>query len=280
MKPESRGLGIGEALLAHLARLAVSRGCGRMEWSVLTWNEPAIGFYQRLGAVPMDGWQVYRLTGDALEAREDNQGPEPRRKAVAEEPITDGHAADPRARRAEGLRRRPPPGDAARSTRPTPRPLRPRGAGAPRERRRARRGHPEPGHVRRRARERAAVLALPGGPRRPHRGDGRARAARRTSRCGCRPGSRRPSASSGSPRVFASAGRGEEGFSPRPGRSPAPADLVAPEPAETVAEPADALTGFANREQFHFELEREIARADLFGRPLALSSSASTTSRP
>jgi len=64
--PACRGLGIGEALLRHLARLAVVRSCGRMEWSVLTWNEPAIGFYRRLGAVPMDGWQVYRLAGDAL----------------------------------------------------------------------------------------------------------------------------------------------------------------------------------------------------------------------
>jgi GNAT superfamily N-acetyltransferase len=67
VKPAFRGLGIGEALLTHLARLAVTRGCGRMEWSVLTWNEPAIGFYRRLGAVPMDGWQVYRLSGDALD---------------------------------------------------------------------------------------------------------------------------------------------------------------------------------------------------------------------
>ena len=66
VRPDSRGLGIGEALLARLATLAVSRGCGRMEWSVLTWNEPAIGFYLRLGAVPMEGWQVYRLAGDAL----------------------------------------------------------------------------------------------------------------------------------------------------------------------------------------------------------------------
>jgi len=66
VKPAFRGLGIGEALLTRLARLAVARGCGRMEWSVLTWNEPAIGFYKRLGAVPMDGWQAYRLAGDAL----------------------------------------------------------------------------------------------------------------------------------------------------------------------------------------------------------------------
>jgi GNAT superfamily N-acetyltransferase len=68
VKPERRGLGAGKALLERLARIAVSRGCGRMEWSVLTWNEPAIGFYKALGAVPMDGWRTYRLTGDALEA--------------------------------------------------------------------------------------------------------------------------------------------------------------------------------------------------------------------
>jgi GNAT superfamily N-acetyltransferase len=64
--PERRGAGIGRALLAHLATVAVSRNCGRMEWSVLNWNEPAIGFYRSLGAVPMDEWTVYRLTGDAL----------------------------------------------------------------------------------------------------------------------------------------------------------------------------------------------------------------------
>jgi GNAT superfamily N-acetyltransferase len=68
VKPERRGLGAGKALLARLAQIAVERGCGRMEWSVLTWNEPAIGFYKALGAVPMDGWRTYRLTGDALEA--------------------------------------------------------------------------------------------------------------------------------------------------------------------------------------------------------------------
>lgn len=68
VKPGHRGLGVGRALLVHLARTAVARGCGRMEWSVLTWNEPAIGFYKALGAVPMDGWRTYRLTGDALAA--------------------------------------------------------------------------------------------------------------------------------------------------------------------------------------------------------------------
>lgn len=64
--PAWRGRGVGRALLGHLARIAVERGCGRMEWAVLDWNEPAIRFYQRIGARPMDEWTVYRLTGDAL----------------------------------------------------------------------------------------------------------------------------------------------------------------------------------------------------------------------
>ena len=64
--PEWRGRGIGRALLRHLARIAVSRGCGRMEWAVLDWNEPAIRFYRSLGARSMDDWTVYRLTGEAL----------------------------------------------------------------------------------------------------------------------------------------------------------------------------------------------------------------------
>lgn len=64
--PECRGRGHGKALLTSLAKLAVERGCGRLEWSVLNWNEPSIGFYKALGAVPMDEWSVYRLTGDAL----------------------------------------------------------------------------------------------------------------------------------------------------------------------------------------------------------------------
>lgn len=64
--PEWRGRGVGRQLLAHVARVAVARRCGRMEWSVLDWNEPAIGFYHTLGARPMDEWTVYRLTGDAL----------------------------------------------------------------------------------------------------------------------------------------------------------------------------------------------------------------------
>jgi ribosomal protein S18 acetylase RimI-like enzyme len=65
--PEWRGRGIGRALLRHLARIAIERDCGRMEWSVLDWNEQAIGFYRSIGARAMDEWTVYRLTGDALD---------------------------------------------------------------------------------------------------------------------------------------------------------------------------------------------------------------------
>lgn len=64
--PQWRGRGIGRALLAYLARLAVAGGYGRLEWSVLDWNAPAIGFYRSVGARPMEEWTVYRLTGDAL----------------------------------------------------------------------------------------------------------------------------------------------------------------------------------------------------------------------
>ena len=67
VKPEMRGLGVGRALLVHLAGLARERGCGRMEWSVLDWNEPAIKLYKGIGATPMDEWTVYRVTGEALE---------------------------------------------------------------------------------------------------------------------------------------------------------------------------------------------------------------------
>lgn len=66
VSPEFRGLGAGKALLKHLAKLAVAKGCGRFEWSVLDWNEPAIRFYQSLGAKPQDEWVPYRLTGKAL----------------------------------------------------------------------------------------------------------------------------------------------------------------------------------------------------------------------
>jgi GNAT superfamily N-acetyltransferase len=64
--PEQRGHGYGKALLAALARIAVERDCGRLEWSVLDWNEPSIAFYRALGAAPMDDWTTYRLTADAL----------------------------------------------------------------------------------------------------------------------------------------------------------------------------------------------------------------------
>lgn len=66
--PEQRGRGVGRALLKELARIAVERGCGRLEWSVLDWNRDAIGFYKRLGATPNSEWTVYRLTGEALTA--------------------------------------------------------------------------------------------------------------------------------------------------------------------------------------------------------------------
>ncbi len=66
VNPGARGKGLGLALLRELARLAVERGSGRVEWSVLDWNEPSIGFYKKLGAVPMDEWTVFRLTGEAL----------------------------------------------------------------------------------------------------------------------------------------------------------------------------------------------------------------------
>jgi GNAT superfamily N-acetyltransferase len=66
VKPELRGKGIGFALLARIAQIATERGCGRVEWGVLNWNQPSIEFYQRLGAVPMDEWTKYRLTGEPL----------------------------------------------------------------------------------------------------------------------------------------------------------------------------------------------------------------------
>ncbi len=68
VKPEHRAKGHGKALLQALAQLALDRGCGRLEWSVLNWNEPAIGFYRSLGAAALDQWAVYRLTGAALAA--------------------------------------------------------------------------------------------------------------------------------------------------------------------------------------------------------------------
>ena len=66
--PEHRGRGVGRSLLSHLARLALERGCGRLEWAVLNWNKDAIRFYERLGAKPNSEWTVYRVTGEALNA--------------------------------------------------------------------------------------------------------------------------------------------------------------------------------------------------------------------
>lgn len=65
--PEYRGKGYGKKLLKELAHIAVERGCGRLEWACLDWNEPSIGFYLSLNAKPMDEWTTYRLTGDALQ---------------------------------------------------------------------------------------------------------------------------------------------------------------------------------------------------------------------
>ena len=66
--PEYRGRGYGKAILKKLAQIAVERGCGRLEWWCLDWNEPSIGFYRSLGAKPMDDWTVYRIEGDTLQA--------------------------------------------------------------------------------------------------------------------------------------------------------------------------------------------------------------------
>lgn len=68
VRPQARGQGAGLALLRHLAQLAVDKDCGRFEWSVLDWNQPAIEFYQGVGARPMEGWTVYRLDGERLAA--------------------------------------------------------------------------------------------------------------------------------------------------------------------------------------------------------------------
>jgi GNAT superfamily N-acetyltransferase len=73
VQPHARGKGYGKALIKHLAKIAVKRGCGRFEWWVLDWNEPSIQFYKSLGAVPMDEWTTFRVTGENLEklAREE-----------------------------------------------------------------------------------------------------------------------------------------------------------------------------------------------------------------
>lgn len=71
VKPEMRGRGIGRAMLVHLAQLAKHRGCGRFEWAVLDWNEPAIKFYKNLGALALDEWTTFRLTGESLDSLAD-----------------------------------------------------------------------------------------------------------------------------------------------------------------------------------------------------------------
>ena len=73
VKPEHRGKGYGRALLIHLAKIARDRNCGRFEWAVLDWNEPAIQFYRKLGAKPMDEWTVFRLTRDGIAKLADSQ---------------------------------------------------------------------------------------------------------------------------------------------------------------------------------------------------------------
>src|SRR5262249_37998601 len=72
VRQEMRGRGIGKALLARLARIARDRGCGRVEWAVLDWNEPSIGFYRSIGAMSLDDWLIMRLTGEALTALADD----------------------------------------------------------------------------------------------------------------------------------------------------------------------------------------------------------------
>ena len=67
VKPDVRGKGVGSALLQRLARIAVERGCGRLEWQALDWNKPSVQFYKSLGAEPLEEWTTYRLTGKALD---------------------------------------------------------------------------------------------------------------------------------------------------------------------------------------------------------------------
>lgn len=71
IKPEHRSIGIGKTILVYLAKLAMERGCGRIEWSVLDWNVNALNFYNELGAKAMDGWTVFRLTGKTLSSLSD-----------------------------------------------------------------------------------------------------------------------------------------------------------------------------------------------------------------
>lgn len=76
VRPEHRGAGLGKALMVELARIALERGCGRFEWSVLDWNQPSIDFYRSLGAVGMDEWTVQRVSGEALQRLASTAQPE------------------------------------------------------------------------------------------------------------------------------------------------------------------------------------------------------------
>jgi GNAT superfamily N-acetyltransferase len=81
VRPQARGQGLGRHLLAWLARTALERGCGRLDWAVLDWNEPSIGFYRSVGAVALEDWTTFRLSGSALEAMAgDAQGADPGRR--------------------------------------------------------------------------------------------------------------------------------------------------------------------------------------------------------
>jgi GNAT superfamily N-acetyltransferase len=83
-----RGGGIGKALLVHLARAGKERGCGRLEWSALNWNERAMEFYTDLGALPMDEWTTFRLTGDALDRLASGKEPEGVKAAASQRPAS------------------------------------------------------------------------------------------------------------------------------------------------------------------------------------------------
>src|SRR5262249_44395095 len=116
VKPERRGKGHGKALLIALVNLAVERDCGRLEWSVLNWNEPAIEFYKSLGARPMDEWTVYRLMGEEMQklvSYEDQSAPRsPSGVAAAATPPS---AAAPASRSTSWRLRTPPPAISSRS---------------------------------------------------------------------------------------------------------------------------------------------------------------------
>ena len=85
VRPEYRGKGCGTAFLKRLAEIAVERGCGRLEWWCLDWNKPSIEFYRAMGAVPMDDWTVYRITGDQLKKLSGHAGNSERSESDGED---------------------------------------------------------------------------------------------------------------------------------------------------------------------------------------------------